>query len=343
MARRDRTTAIPRRHEKAAAAKQSRFDLDSNSSRLAVLGFAVVLLLAVVGLFAYRVYESRVGTPNKVVLRVGDERYNLRYYSDRLGPYVSQNQNSGSSLTVLEDDLLNKLETEGLTVSLARKQGIDLSDTAVREYIAEQLGVSVGGSGSSFDSLYRAQLRTLHLADGTYRRLKTAELADAKLKDLVEAELGTKAEQYTLRVIISSDEAGASTLVTRIRNGEDMGALAQVESLDLESRQQDGILQPEPLELFPENVKAALNGAAKGTLLGPVKVQDNWWVFRVEEIATRDYSTAQLQQIAQARFDAQLQALRAELRAEGKLKRDLTSSDLKWAVDNTDVPDQAAQ
>ena len=341
MARRERTTAIPKRRERAAADKQSRLGFDERASRLGLLGLAVVLLLVVIGVFAYRVYDSRVGVPNKVILRVADEEFTLRYYTDRLGPYIVQNQNSGASLAVLEENLLNNLEREAITVDLARQQGVDLSDTAVREFIAGQLGVPVGGTGSSFDSLYRAQLRTLGLDDNAYRRLKQAELADSKLKDQVESTLGTKGDQYTVRVILTSGEDTANDLLERIRAGEDMGVIAQVESLDLETRQQDGVLQPEPAELFPESVRAAIEGKGEGDLVGPVQVESNWWIFRIEEISERDYSAAQLTQIATSRFDAQIDARKEELRSQSKIKRDLSASDLNWAIDHIDIPEES--
>ncbi|MCA9830173.1 MAG: SurA N-terminal domain-containing protein [Dehalococcoidia bacterium] len=341
MARRERTTAIPKRHERVSAANQSRFGLTDRVARLGLLGLAAVMLLAVLGAFAYRVYDSRVGVPNRVVLSVAGQDFTLRYYTDRLGPFVVQNQNSGASLAVLEENLLNNLEREAITIDLAKQQGIDLSDTAVRQYIADQLGVPVGGGGSSFDSLYRAQLRTLGLDDGAYRRLKQAELADSKLKDAVQSTLGTKGDQYTVRVILTSGEDTANVLLERIRAGEDMGVIAQVESLDLESRQQDGVLQPEPPELFPDSVKAAIAGKIEGDLVGPVKVDNNWWIFRIESIAERDYTPGQLTQIAQSRFDAQISARRDELRAASQIKRDLSSSSLKWAIDHVDIPAQS--
>lgn len=342
MARRERTTAIPKRRERAAVErKASRFGWDERTTRFGLLGLAAALLLVVIGVFAYRVYDSRVGVPNKVILSVAGEEFTLRYYTDRLGPYVLQNQNSGASLSILEENLLNNLEREAITVSVARQQGVDLSDEAVREFIAGQLGVPVGGSGSSFDSLYRAQLRTLGLDDRAYRRLKQAELADTKLKEAVESTLGTKGEQYTVRVILTSGEDTANELLERIRAGEDMGVIAQVESLDLETRQQDGILQPEPTELFPESVKAAIEGKVEGDLVGPVQVESNWWIFRIEAIEERDYSPAQLTQLASARLQAQLDARKEELRAQSAIKRDLTAADLRWARDHIEIPEES--
>jgi parvulin-like peptidyl-prolyl isomerase len=339
MARKERTTALPRARQRTAAPVSSRRTLNERSIQLGVIGAAVIGLLAVLAFFAYSVYDSRVGFPSQAVLRVGDQKFSLRYYTDRLGPWLQENANSTTSLAVLEENLLTKLEDEALTLLLAEEAGIDLSDEAVTQFIADGLGVPVGGSGSSFDTLYRSQLRTLGYTDGDYRRVKKAELADAKLKEQIEIGVGTTGDLYTLRVILLADQESATNIFGRIEAGEDMGTLAQVESLDLESRQNDGILLPEPLELFPEAVRGAMEGAESGTLLGPVQAGDNWWVFRVESVEEDTYSVAQLDQLVALLFEEQLNERRAALIADGDLDRSLDSEDIDWAEEHVKIPE----
>jgi parvulin-like peptidyl-prolyl isomerase len=298
---------------------------------------AAVLLLAVLGLFAYQLYESRIGRPQSVVLAVGDEEFTLRYYTDRLGPYIQANLNSGQSLPILEENLLTKLEEEALTLQLAREAGIDLSDEAVLQYIAAQLGVPVGGSGSSFDSLYRNQLRTLSVDDGTYKRMKQAEMADIRLSEVIEDEIGTSGSLYTIRVILVGDQETATAIYGRIESGEDMGTIAQTESLDLESRQNDGILSAEPLDLFPDSAKEAVMDAETGTLLGPIEVGDNWWVFRVESITEGDYSDGQVQQLTNMEFAERIDAQRVEM--AGQIRRSLDAEDIRWAEERVSIPE----
>jgi parvulin-like peptidyl-prolyl isomerase len=336
MARRERTTALPRARQRAAA-HQTRRTLGERRLQLGVIGVAVVLLLAVLGAFAYRVYDTRVGIPQSTVLQVADEKFSLRYYADRLGPFIQANLSSGQSLAIIEERLLTKLEEEALTLILAREAGVDLSDQAVLQFIADQLGVPVGGSGTSFDTLYRNQLRTLGIDDGTYKRMKQAELADARLMDLIKEEIGTSGDQYTVRVVLVGDQETAAGIRGRIEAGEDMGTIAQVESLDLESRQNDGILPPEPLPLFPESAREAMEGAAVGTLLGPVQVGDNWWVFRIEAIEERDYSDAQAQQLADKELADRITAKRAEL--AGRIRRSLDADDIEWAEERVSLPE----
>jgi parvulin-like peptidyl-prolyl isomerase len=332
MARRERTTALPRARQRADTVQRGRRPLGERTLQLGIIGVAALLLLAVLGVFAYQVYRDRVLVPASAVLRVGDEKFSLRYYADRLGPYIQTNSGSGSSLAILEENLLTKLEEEALTLILAREAGIDLSDEALTEFIAGQFGVPVGGSGSSYDSLYRNQLRTLGMSDGAYRRMKRAEMADARLEELVRAGLPAEGEQYTLRVVLVNDEETAASLRRRIEAGEDMGTIAQLESLDLQSRQNDGIVPPEPIDLMPEDVRDVVREAEVGALLGPLKVANTWWVFRVESVETRAFTDAQLQQLATVEFNRRLAEKRTEL--AGKIRRSLSADDIKWAEEH---------
>jgi hypothetical protein len=332
MARRDRTTGLPRSaRPRGATAGGARVRWTERHTRFAILGGAILLLIGVLGAIGYRIYDQQFQRPNKVILRVDDQRASLRYYADRLGPFVRENTGSGFTLQILEEELLNKLEREALTVILAREQGIGLGEDAVTAFIATQLGTTPGGPGSTFDTLYRQQLRTLGMSNDTYRKVKRAELADTKLKEQLKAAIGTSGEQLTLRVVVLRDQPAAQAVYDRIAGGEDMGTVAQTTSLHPQSRQNDGLFSPEPIELLPQAVRALLEGKGEGELFGPVQVETAWWVFRVESIADVEYTQPQIQQLADVRLTEQIRAKRAEIQAAGKYRRNLSASDIDWA------------
>ena len=335
MARRERTTGLPRARQRSATVEQSR-GVDERTLRFAVLGVGAVVLLVVLGFLAYRIYDQRVGVPNSPVLTVAGEEASLRYYTDRLGPFVQENANSGASLAVVEENLLTKLEEEELTVRIAEQRGIDLSDDAVTQFIADGFGVPVGGNQSSYDSFYRNELRTNGFSDATYRRMKKAELADARLQEQLKEEVGTSGEQYTARIVLASSEEEAASIHARIAAGEDMGTIAQTDSIDLESRQNDGLLPPEPLELFPPEVRPAVEGAEPGTLLEPVQVGDNWWVTRVESVAEADYTEGQITTLTTMRLTELIEEERANL--GGQIERSLSADDIEWAEEHASLP-----
>ncbi len=312
-----------------------------NYTRLSILGSAAALLLVIVGILAYRIYDARVGRPQTTILNVAGTKISLGYFAARLGPFAVENQNSRQDVSALAESLLTKMEREIIVEKLALERGVTLGDGEVTEFIAKGFGVPVGGTGSSFDSLYRNQLRTLRISDTNFRKLKRAELADDGLAKTIENGLGDRIEQYTLRVILSNSQESAAGLLARVKAGEDFGSLAQKESLDLESRQQDGILPPEPIELLPESVRNALAAAKPGDLAGPVQVEANWWVIKVEVKEQADLSIQQKTQVAESRRDELIKAKRAELAS--KIKRSFDADDLRWASSHVRVSQAGAR
>lgn len=338
MARRERTTGLPRARRRDVAASGRRvlgIRWGDWQTRIAVIGGAVALLLLILGIIAYRIYDDRVGKPNSTVVRVGDESYSLGYFADRLDQYLISNSNSGSTVQLLEEDLLNKIEQEGVLVTMAKASGLDVSRDAITKFIAQGMGVDPGGAGSSFDALYRSTLRTQRVSDGTYRRTKEAELANNLLLDQIKSAIPKNSEQLTLRTIVLSSQADADAIIARLNGGEDFGTLAQTESADLESRQNNGVMQPEPEGLLPDAVGAAVKGKQAGPdVIGPIQVGANWWVFRIDARTAADLSDQQISQLGQLELQKRADAKRDELRTAGKIERTIDQDDLKWAEDH---------
>lgn len=332
-ARRERTTALPRAHPKVKAPHGRRIlgmTFTERHGRLAIIGVAALLLLAIIGAFAYKIYEDKVARPHETVLTVGNTKYSLGYYRDRLTQFAQANANANSTLALVEQDLLNKLQDEALTVQLAKDQGITVAPDDITKSIADSLGVPVGGDGSAFDTLYRQRLKTLHISDDNFRKLTEAQVANDKLLAKYKADLGTKGDQYVLRTVVLTAQDKATAILGRAQGGEDLGTIAQKESQDLEGRGKDGLMDPEPLGLLPDSVQKAVAGKKVGDLLGPIQVDTNWWVFRIEKLEPTDYSDAQKSQLAQQQLDKAL----AEKRANTKIETDLSASDITWAEKN---------
>ncbi len=295
--------------------------------RLAVLGVCVVFAAGVVFALLAAVYHERWGHGRETVVAVADEKFSLSYYADRL--YQQALANPGDSLGIAEQNLLRKFEEEGITLALAKERGIDLSNTAINGAMAETLGVPFGGSGSAFDSALRSRLRSLGMSEGNFRKLTTAETADKKLSELLKAEVGESGEAITLRAVVLSTKDQADVILKRIQAGEDMGTVAQTESADLQSRAQDGLKEPQPTALMDAAITTAIEGKATRELVGPVQVGTQWWLLRVE---SRDpvfkYTDAQKTQLADKKVTETIQAKRPQL----KIKRDIDSGDIDWAV-----------
>lgn len=334
MARRERTTALPRRRGRERVTHRRTFlgiARDERSARWAILGSASLLLVLVFGILTVNFYRGRWVRPNEVVLSVEGQDVKLRYYADRLLPFLQENISGGLSQSLLEQSLLTKLEDEQLTELMAKDRGISISDGDINAAVAADLGVPVGGDGSAFDNLYRERLKTVGMSDGNYRRLIRADVADTRVKEQLTKDLGETSEMITLRSVVLNSEEKAKEIQARINGGEDLGTLAQAESLDLTSRQVDGVMQPEPAKLLPESLRTATEGKAEGTLLGPVQVGSNWWVFKVEKRDPAAVLTdVQKAQLVQLEFDRLL----GEKRKGVKIERHLDAGDIRWARDH---------
>ncbi|MBA4179929.1 MAG: hypothetical protein C0506_05005 [Anaerolinea sp.] len=331
MARRERTTGLPRPRPRANARNERRVAgvrLSDRNIRFGVLGGSAALLVIVLFLLGYRWYDENIARPNSSVLTVAGDEYSLEYYTDRLFQFAQLNQSSGTNPSLLEQALLQKLEEEALALKLAAEKGITISEQDITNQIGVELGVPVGGSGSSFATLYRQKLKDLKMSDGNYRRLTEAQIAHDRLLLEYEKEVGSTGETVTLRAVLSPSKEAADAVVARINAGEDMGTVAQQDSTDLASRQKDGLLDPGPQALLPEQARNALEGKADGELIGPVDVDGNFWVFRIEK---RDpegaLTTAQTTDLAERKLEEAIEALRATT----TIKRSLDPSDIKWA------------
>ncbi|MEZ4491891.1 MAG: peptidylprolyl isomerase [Dehalococcoidia bacterium] len=335
MSRRDRTTGIPRQRERASATQEPTFlgmRWGETHWRFLILGGVALIGLLVFGLIGWRWYDENVRQPNSVVLRVEDQEFTLDYFTERLPGFAQANPSLSTGFR--EPALLTKLEEEAITIILAEERGIDLSEDAVTRWIADDLGVPVGGAGSSFDTLYRQRLRTQGLTNADYRRLARAELADTKLIEALREERGETGRMVTLRVVAVSEEAEAAAIRQRVEDGEDMGTIAQTESLDLESRQQDGLTQPAPPELYTADVQSQITDQPEDALIGPFKVGNNWWVVRIERIQDDGtYSATNRDQLA----EVDLADLIDEQRTALDIKQSLTNSDIEWAYRHVDA------
>lgn len=330
MARRERTTGLPRARGPRPAKPVSRFG--EREQRLTVVGVGVLLIAVLFALFGWRYYDDNYRHPNKTILSVAGENYSLRYFSDRLYLAATQQSGSGTNISLLEQTVLTDLENEAVIIALAKEKGITVSDEDVTTEIASQLGVPVGGAGSSFDTLYRQRLKSVKMSDGAYRRYTEAQVYQQKLSQSFQDQTGDKTELITLRTVVSGSEDAAKTVLALAKTNADFGSIAQTQSTDLTSRQKDGVMDPEPARLLPENVRTAIQGKSAGEeIFGPIQVETNWWVFKIESKEPEGtLSETQKSQLA----DLLAQDAVKERRATVKIDRNINSSDYAWANDN---------
>ncbi|MBN9492646.1 SurA N-terminal domain-containing protein [bacterium] len=333
MARRERTTGLPapRRRTKTSTERRiAGITWHDSYNRWAILAAAAAVLFVVIGFIAYRWYDNTIGTPNRVVLTVGDDKVKLSYYTDRMYQYLldAKPQNT-SDVQVAQQQLLTQLQTEALTMQLAARKGIKLTDDEITQEIASELGVPVGGAGSSFDTLYREKLKSTKMSDSSYRRMAAATLANKKLLDAYTKAEPDTGELITLSAVVSSTKDDSSKALAEISSGQEFGTVAQKESTDLQSKQNNGIMAATPPALFPKEIQDAIKGQKPGAkVFGPLQVQNDWWIFRIDrDDQGATISADQRKQLAQQKLTADLNAAVSST----EIRRNLTTSDINWA------------
>ena len=331
MTRRDRTTGLPTTRSRRRAdsrAGEGRRVLLPGLLRFAIIGVAFAALLAVAALLAYNWYDDSIAKPGKVVLQVGEEEFSLSYYSSRLLAFARSDPSSSGLLVT--QALLARLEEEGLTIEAAVERGVGLSDEDVTREIALELGVPADISrGSPFDGRYRDALRNSGLSDAHYRQEAKARAAGRLLRDVLREEVGTAGALVHIRVVAAASLEEAEALRARVAEGEDMGSIAQVESLHGESRQNDGLLLSPPA-LLDEALQEALADAQEGALLEPVEAGDTFWVIRLERReAEGTYTDSQVARLTELRYEQALE----EARSRVTIERDFTTDDANWAIE----------
>lgn len=335
MARRERTTGLPRPRPRREVRTRSKFALADQQQFLLLWVGGGLLLVILAGLLGYRWYDNNFLRPDKTVLAVNEEKFSLRYYSDRLFLAASQASGTGTNFSILQQALLTDLEDEAIGTILAREKGITASEEEITAEIASQLGVPAGGAGSSFDTLYRQRLRSVNMSDGAYRRYIEAVVYLNKLRDSYTGEIGGTGELVTLRAIVSPTLEAANAAAARVKGGEDLGTVAQTESNDATSRQKDGLMEPEPVRLLPDALRTAIEGKQAGDeLLGPIQVSaGNFWVFRIQtRQADGELTETQKGQLS----DLALEDALAEKRQQVEIDRNMSSDDFQWANDHAD-------
>lgn len=339
MARRERTTGLPRQPRQVRRVHTGRtflgIPINDATIRLGVLGFAGALLIVVTGLLGWQWYNNTFLRPDKVVLSVGDRETSLRYYADRLYQFSLANPTVTATLS---QQLLNKLQEEDVTVLYAQQQGIDLSEDAITRAIGLDLagaGATEPLTGADYLQALKTRLDTLGYSESVYRRIYEASLANDGLLEQIKTEVGDTAEAVSYRVVAVQTEDEANAVLELVRGGANIGTLAQERSLDVDSRQNDGLVEAQPVELLPEALAAAFEGKVAGDLLDAVEVEDVWFAIQVETVDPAGaLDETKKSDLAQKRLRDLLTEHQTLLTSQGQITRDLSADDYEWAIDH---------
>jgi len=91
-------------------------------------------------------------------------------------------------------------------------------------------------------------------------------------------------ERRDLRIILTKDKATADKAKAAVQSGQDFKAVAKKYSIDQASKNQGGVLLGVSKGQQEKALDTAVFSAKKGQLVGPVKTQFGYYVFRVQKI-----------------------------------------------------------
>jgi parvulin-like peptidyl-prolyl isomerase len=146
-------------------------------------------------------------------------------------------------------------------------------------------------NGSSYEVFHKQILSSFKL-----EKLK-AQIAEARLQEyFIERKL--MLDRVVLsRIVVDSKEL-AEELHSQISEGASFEQLAQEYSKS-DERVANGMMGPVSRGTMPDGLRAAIDSANPGTLVGPMQIENYWALFRVEQFLPATLEDNQLKQAIQ--------------------------------------------
>ena len=197
----------------------------------------------------------------------------------------------------LRDQVLQLLISFEWIEGEAEEQGVEVTDEEVRKQFDEQKKASFPNekdyeqfleqSGQTEEDILK-RVR-LDLLSTKIREKVTKEDAEVSAEEITDyytenKERFAQPERRDLLVVLTKTEAKADEARERIEGGESWAAVAKDMSIDPSSKSQGGKLPAVSEGQQEQAFDDAIFGADKGELVGPVKTQFGWYVFRVTKI-----------------------------------------------------------
>ncbi len=278
MAKKRRPARIPTPTWETRPRSKGRLQVENGWQGIAFLGILGVAIVAVVliGVAIFSRFWEENSRPSQLAIQVGDYRYDLGYYVDRMDIYVqriggpqSASANPQTVLPFISDTIIE----ERIALQFAAEQGLSVTPEEVEAEIRRQIGIpsltpsptaapdvttaptseltaeqraaidalaSATASRGTFDAAYKQELALTGLSDQEFRDMVTAQLLIKKLGDKFAAEVPAEAESVHYEQILVRDNAAADEIVNLLNNGGDFAALARQRSLDTKSRERGG-------------------------------------------------------------------------------------------------------
>ena len=331
-------------NEDTAAARQRRSQ-EARRQRIAII-VGAVLLLAIIGVVSFGVYQEFVRPPRVMAGEVRGERFSMGDLVERIRVLQGINRYQGGQVDFsripfqLLTDLLHaeilRQAAPGLQINITEEQIDEAVESVFRP--AAQPGQEVDNAqlDEEKDNNYINFLTQVNLDDGVYRRIVEEQLQERELFVRMLSSIPEEAPHVEVQAIALSANSSASpeAVKERLVLGEDFASVAR------ELSGSDGYIGWVTQGAFPEFDPYLFGDEEIPALLEPGEISDSIYIDEaiiivqaIGEAETREVEQQMAVQIAAARVDQWKDDQLAQGSDEGWVKINFNSDRYAWVTD----------
>ena len=301
----------------------------------------VLIVLAAIGLIAFGFgsdwLEDR-NRPSSTALQVGETKYSVRYYAERLRQFVEQIGGAASQVAqnpqIAMQIVADEMEDEAILLSFAQELGVAANDDEVKAEVATMLELS-GPDDPAFDTRFQEELTNTNVTEAQYRDRARAAVLKRKAQEKFTAEVPATAESVHYREILVADQAEADSILAQIQAGADFAQVAAEKSLDSGAKENGGDAGWAPRGSLDTALEDKLFALELGALT-TFESNGQFFVYQLlEKQADRPVEESQKATISDNSYRKWLDEKRASLTIDNSVSPGgCDGKKVKWALDH---------
>jgi parvulin-like peptidyl-prolyl isomerase len=300
----------------------------------------VALVVAALGLVIYGFGSSWLedrNRPGSTAIQVGDTKYSVRYYAERLRQYIAQiggpESEVGQNPQIAMQIVTGELEEEAVLLTFASELGITATDDDVKAEIAKLLTLS-GPDDPTFDSRFQEELTKTSITESQYRDRARAAALRAKALEKFTAEVPATAESVHYREILVASQEEADEIVAQVQGGADFAQVAVEKSQDPSAKEDGGDAGWAARGSLPPDREEKVFALEPGGLTTLDNVSQFIVYQLIEKQADRPVEETQKSSIASNSYEKWLEEKRSPLTIDNNVSStDCDAKKVKWLLD----------
>ncbi len=298
----------------------------------------VLLVVIALGLIGYGFGSDWLADrnrPGSTAVQVGDAKYSVRYYTERLRKRVQELGGAGSQFGQQPELALGPLSEELIEEALLLRFAEEREQTATDDEVKSEIAtlLSITADDANFDTRLQEELARTNITEGQYRDMAKAAVLKRKVEDNFKAEVPAIAESIHYRQIIVKEQSEADSIKSQIEGGADFAQIAAEKSLDTSAKENGGDAGWAPRGSLEKSLEDALFALEPGKLT-TFSTASNFYVYQVlEKQADRPVEEAQKSLISDNAYQTWLEEKRGTVNVVNHM--DLSAGDpdkIEYAV-----------